>query len=65
MIPVVDSNGTPITGVFRDESGAIIVDDTAKKAKYDKERQLVSRITNLEQRIVALEQLLSKSTGNE
>lgn len=44
MKPVLDANGTPIVGVFKDPIGSIVVDDQAAYEKYKREKKNLEKV---------------------
>lgn len=47
MKPVLDANGTPIVGVFKDPVGSIVVDDQAAYEKYKREKKNLEKVATL------------------
>lgn len=47
MKPVLDANGTPIVGVFKDPVGSIVVDDQTAYEKYKREKKNLEKVATL------------------
>lgn len=47
MKPVLDANGTPIVGIFKDPVGSIVVDDQAAYEKYKREKKNLEKVATL------------------
>lgn len=47
MKPVLDANGTPIVGVFKDHFGSIVVDDQDAYEKYKREKKNLEKVATL------------------
>lgn len=57
---VADKNGTPIQGLLRDKSHALIVDDPAALSKYQREKARVEEITKLRTDVDEIKVMLSQ-----
>ncbi len=67
---VLDSNGERIPGLFRDSSGALIVDDQRSLAKYksqqSKEKELVelrSKVEELSSMMVQIKEMMERNNN--
>lgn len=64
MKKVVDQNGNLVTGLLRDETGALVVTDTAGLNKYKMQKQLFQeqqmKINSLQQDVSVLKQLVER-----
>jgi hypothetical protein len=58
MQRIKDLNGNIIDGLFRDETGAIIVNDSKNYRKYQTETTRLQEINRLNSKIESLEQMV-------
>lgn len=70
MKRVLDSNGERISGLFRDSSGALIVDDQRSLAKYksqqSKEKELVelrSKVEELSSMMAQIKEMMERNNN--
>jgi hypothetical protein len=57
---VTDSNGTPIKGLIRDKSHALVVDDKSAYAKYMLEKARIEEVAQLRTDVDEMKTMLSQ-----
>lgn len=60
MIPIVDSNGNKISGLKRDYTGAIVVDDSIALNKHKAAHNLEKRVAATEKKVDEIHTMLQK-----
>lgn len=63
-INIADDSGTIISNLYRDETGAIIVNDAANHHKYIYQRQLERRIQSQQEEISEIKSMLTQILSN-
>lgn len=58
MIRIKDETGQIISGIYREESGAILVDDSDSYGKYLKEKERTMEVVQLTSKVDALEKMV-------
>ena len=64
MKPVLDANGTPIVGVFKDPVGSIVVDDQAAYEKYKREKKNLEKVATLAENCTDIMHRLDRLEGS-
>ena len=54
MKPVIKENGERVEGLFRDQSGALVVSDPSALAKYKRQLGREQEIHNLSEKVATL-----------